>query len=59
VVVLSDPGTLPSSLNDALIRYVSNGGAVFVALGPASAILNRVPVLDEPIDSTRYASRDA
>jgi hypothetical protein len=59
VVVLSDPGTLPSSLNDALTRYVTNGGAVFVALGPASAVLNRVPVADEAIDSTRYAGREA
>jgi Aerotolerance regulator N-terminal/von Willebrand factor type A domain len=58
VVVLSDPGTLPSSLNDALSRYVSNGGAVFVALGPASAVLNRVPIADDAIDSTRYAGRD-
>lgn len=59
VVVLNDPGTLPSSLSDALTRYVSNGGAAFVALGPASAILNRVPIADEAIDSTRYAGRDA
>ncbi len=43
VVVLSDPGTLPASLTEALTRYVSGGGSALVALGPASAVLNRGP----------------
>jgi hypothetical protein len=60
VVVLSDPGTLPSALTEGLSRYVSNGGAALVALGPASAILSRVPIADEAIDPTptRYAARE-
>ncbi len=59
VVVLNDPGTLPSSLTEGLNRYVNAGGSVLVALGPASAQLTRVPVLDEAIESTRYAGREA
>ena len=59
VVVLYDPNTLPSSLTDGLTRYVTAGGSLLVALGPASAQLPRVPVLDEAIESTRYAGREA
>jgi hypothetical protein len=58
LVVLSDPGALPTGFEDALKRYVSGGGSVLVALGAASAVLPRVPVLDEPIESSRYAGRD-
>ena len=57
-VVLTDPGTLPPSLSDALSTTSRNGGSVLVALGPASAVLPRVPVADEAIDSTRYAGRE-
>lgn len=59
VVVLSDPGTISSGLNDSLTRYVKAGGSTLIALGTSSAILSSVPVADEPIDSTRYASREA
>ncbi|MBV8847025.1 MAG: hypothetical protein JO307_29810, partial [Bryobacterales bacterium] len=58
VVVLDDPGILPSSLNDNLQRYVTNGGSVLVVLGPSSAALQKVPVTDDAIDSTRYAGRE-
>ncbi len=59
VVVLNDLGTLPSGFEDSLNRYVMGGGSVFVALGPASAQLPRVPVDDEAIETTRYAGREA
>src|SRR5579864_5154547 len=42
-IVLSDLGAIPSGFDGALQRYVSNGGAVLVALGPAAAVLPRVP----------------
>lgn len=58
VVVLSDIGSLPGGFEDALKRYVSGGGSVLVALGPASAALPRVPVLDEPIQTSAYAGRE-
>jgi len=59
VVVLNDLGSLPSGLEASLQKYVSNGGSLFEAIGPASAVaFPRVPVLDEPIDGTSYASRE-
>jgi hypothetical protein len=58
-VVLSDVGSIPSGLEDALRRYVSAGGSVLIALGPATAVLPRVPVIDESIEAARYAGREA
>ena len=59
VVVLNDLGALPSGLEASLQKYVSSGGSLFEAIGPASAVaFPRVPVLDEPIDGTSYASRE-
>ncbi|HTD43173.1 MAG TPA: BatA domain-containing protein [Bryobacteraceae bacterium] len=57
-IVLSDVGSLPSGFNDALERYVTTGGSVLVALGPAAAVLPRVPVLDEAIQTSNYAGRE-
>jgi aerotolerance regulator-like protein/VWA domain-containing protein len=58
-IVLSDLGSIPQGLEDALRRYVAAGGSVLIALGPASAVLPRVPVLDESIEAARYAGREA
>jgi len=57
-VVLSDVGSIPPGLEQALQRYVSAGGSVLIALGPASAVLPRVPVIDESIEASRYAGRE-
>jgi hypothetical protein len=57
-VVLSDLGPLPSVFDDNLRAYVNNGGSVLIALGPASAASRTVPVFNEPILGTRYASRE-
>lgn len=57
-VVLSDLGSVPQALETALQRYVSLGGSVFVVLGPSSALLPRVPVLDEAIQASNYATRE-
>ena len=58
-VVLSDVGEVPASFEQALRSYVAAGGSVLIALGPSSSARKRVPVSDEPIRETRYASRDA
>jgi hypothetical protein len=59
VVVLNDLGSMPSGLEQALQKYVSKGGSLFEAIGPASAVaFPRAPVLDEAIDGTSYASRE-
>lgn len=57
-IVLSDLGNVPPSLESGLENYVRNGGSVLVALGPAAAVLPRVPVLDEAIQSSDYAGRE-
>ena len=57
-VVLSDLGNVPAALDSGLQNYVRNGGSVLVSLGPAAAVLPRVPVLDEAIQSSDYAGRE-
>ncbi len=57
-VVLSDVGRLPDSLDTALRGYVRAGGSLLVALGPASAAGQRVPVSNAVIRETRYTPRD-
>jgi hypothetical protein len=58
-VVLSDVGSLPSTLETALRDYVRGGGSLLIALGRESALRNRVPVFDENIAEVRYYARDA
>jgi hypothetical protein len=58
VVVLNDLGSVPSSLDQSLTRYVTAGGSLFESIGAASVALTRAPVLDEAIEGTRYASRE-
>jgi hypothetical protein len=58
VVVLNEPGTLPSALLTSLNRYVNAGGSVMIALGPASAVLPSVPLTGDAITGTDYASRE-
>jgi hypothetical protein len=57
-VVLNDPASVPQNLESALEHYVAAGGSLLVALGPGSAVLPRVPVLDEAIQASSYAGRE-
>ncbi len=57
-VVVNDPASVPQNLESALEHYVNAGGSVLVALGPGSAVLPRVPVLDEAIQTSSYAGRE-
>ena len=57
VVVLSDVASVPGAFEGALQKYVRGGGAVLIALGRMSATHPRVPIFDQAIDETRYASR--
>lgn len=57
-VVLDDIGTVSSSLEDALKKYVNSGGSVLIALGPASAAQPKVPIVDETIEAAAYAGRE-
>ncbi len=56
-VVLSDVGAMPPGLEANLRAYVSAGGSLLVALGPQAASLNHVPVSNETIQGSAYASR--
>lgn len=58
LVVLSDTGALPKSLEDAVAAYVKKGGGVLISLGSSVAARGRVPVAGLEIDKTRYASRE-
>jgi hypothetical protein len=57
-VVLNDPASVSATLDSALQHYVTAGGSLLVVLGPASAVLPRVPVLDEAIQASSYAGRE-
>jgi len=57
-VVLSDVSSLPGGLESSLRAYVNAGGSLLIALGPASAALQRVPVSNEAIQGTSYAGRE-
>ncbi len=55
-VVLSDVGTMPAGLENSLRAYVAGGGSLLIALGPLSAALTHVPVSNETIQGSSYAS---
>ena len=55
-VVLSDVGTMPAGLENSLRAYVAGGGSLLIALGAHSAALTRVPVSNEAIQGSSYAS---
>ena len=57
-VILNDVSNVPAPLEASLQRYVSAGGSLLVTLGPAAAVLPRVPVLDEAIQKSSYAGRE-
>ncbi len=58
-VVLSDVGELAPGLEASLRRYVENGGAVLIALGPAAAMAGRVPVTGDKISGQVSGAKDA
>jgi len=55
-VVLSDVGSMPPGLENSLRAYVSSGGSLLIALGPLAASLTHVPVSNETIQGSSYAS---
>ncbi len=55
-VVLSDVGSMPAGLENSLRAYVTGGGSLLIALGTHSAALTRVPVSNETIQGSAYAS---
>jgi hypothetical protein len=58
-VVLSDVGSLPSQLENNLLRYVQGGGGVLIAAGTSTGHRARIPVSQQNVLSTHDYSRDA
>jgi len=56
-VVLSNVTGIPGPFEEALKKRVRAGGAVLIALGPASAVRGRIPVLEGSVVESRYAAR--
>jgi len=57
-VVLSNVAWIPEAFEEALRKHVRGGGSILIALGPASAARNRVPVFDAAVVESRYWSRE-
>ena len=57
-VVLADVGSLPSQLENDLVRYVQAGGGLLVAAGTNTGHRSRVPVMQDTIIGTHDYSRD-
>jgi aerotolerance regulator-like protein/VWA domain-containing protein len=57
-VILNDVSNVPAALESSLQRYVNAGGSLLAVLGPGAAVLPRVPVLDESIQTSAYAGRE-
>jgi Aerotolerance regulator N-terminal/von Willebrand factor type A domain len=56
-VVLSDVASVPSLLENNLLRYVQNGGSVLIAAGTSDAHRQRIPVFGEnAVDAHFYSS---
>jgi Aerotolerance regulator N-terminal len=56
-VVLSDVMSIPSILENALVRYVQNGGSVLVAAGTSDSHRQRIPVFGESAMDAHFYSR--
>jgi hypothetical protein len=57
-VVISDVGSLPEPFEKSLRAYVSDGGAVLIALGRSSMGRAKVPVANLAIQGSRYSGRE-
>jgi hypothetical protein len=55
--VLCDPSSLPESFAAALRTAVREGHGALIAAGPGLSARGKVPLLDWPIEGSRYAAR--
>jgi hypothetical protein len=56
-VVLSDVPSIPSILENSLLRDVQNGGSVLIAAGTSGAHRQRIPIFGESVTDGRFYSR--
>lgn len=57
LVVLSDVPALPNRFESRLRTWAESGGAVFMALGPSSALARRAPLTGHSVDQPLAAER--
>jgi hypothetical protein len=55
-VVLSDVASVPSLLENNLLRYVQNGGSVLIAAGTSESHRQRIPVYGETVVDAHFYS---
>jgi Aerotolerance regulator N-terminal/von Willebrand factor type A domain len=55
-VVLSDVASIPSLLENNLLRYVQNGGSVLIAAGTSESHRQRVPLFGENVSDAHFYS---
>ncbi|OYW10636.1 MAG: hypothetical protein B7X34_04345, partial [Acidobacteriia bacterium 12-62-4] len=56
-VVLADPGALGQALESSLKEFVKGGGNLLIAVGPNTAVANRVPVSGLALSGSRLSDR--
>jgi hypothetical protein len=56
-VVLSDVPSIPSILENSLLRDVQNGGSVLIAAGTSDARRQRIPIFGENVTDAHFYSR--
>ena len=56
-VVLSDVVSIPSILENSLLRDVQNGGSVLIAAGTSDARRQRIPIFGESVTDAHFYSR--
>jgi hypothetical protein len=57
LVVLSDVPSIPSILENSLLRHVQNGGSVLIAAGTSDAHRQRIPIFGESVTDAHFYSR--
>src|SRR5277367_2129730 len=55
-VVLSDVASVPSLLENNLLRYVQNGGSVLIAAGTSASHRQRIPLFGENVADAHFDS---
>jgi Aerotolerance regulator N-terminal/von Willebrand factor type A domain len=55
-VVLSDVASIPSLLENNLLRYVQNGGSVLIAAGTSESHRQRIPLFGENVSDAHFYS---
>lgn len=58
VIVADCPG-LPAPFEQALHDFAQQGGSILMTLGPSSLSREKVPVINLPIEASRYAGRES